>query len=234
MALFGEKYDEQVRVLSIGDFSTELCGGTHVHCVGNIGLCKIVSETGVAAGVRRIEAITGNRALEWVTATDNTLIKLANLLKTNRDSLEDRLAQFLEQARTTEKELARLQSKLASSQGSDLAAQAIVIKGINVLAARLDNVEVKQLRDTLDQLKNKLGTAAIVLATVKEGKVTLVAGVTNDCVAQLKAGELVNYVALQVGGKGGGRAEMAQAGGTDPTKLTEALANVMKWVQEKL
>ncbi len=230
MALFGEKYDEQVRVLSIGDFSTELCGGTHVHYAGDIGLLKIVTETGTAAGVRRIEATSGNAALDWVTNAENTLNKISLLLKTNPDSLEDKLRQLIEQNRSKEKELARLQAKLASSQGDDLASQAVEVKGIKVLAAQLDNVDVKQLRNTLDKLKDKLGTAAIILASVKGDKISLVAGVTKNATDKVKAGELLNHVAKQVGGKGGGRAEMAQGGGNDPSKLTAALQSVMEWV----
>lgn len=230
MALFGEKYDEQVRVLSIGDFSTELCGGTHVHYAGDIGLFKIITETGIAAGVRRIEAITGNAALDWVINTEKTLNQLSVLLKTNPDSLEEKLRQLIEQNRSKEKELSRLQAKLASSQGDDLASQAVEIKGIKVLAAQLDNVDVKQLRNTLDKLKDKLGTAAIILASVKGDKISLVAGVTKNATDKVKAGELLNYVAKQVGGKGGGRAEMAQGGGNNPSKLTAALQSVMEWV----
>jgi len=234
MALFGEKYDEQVRVLSIGDFSTELCGGTHVRQVGDIGLFKIIMETGVAAGVRRIEAVTGTRALDWVTEADHSLNHISSLLKTKRESLADRLSQLLEQNRSFEKEINRLQAKLASSQGSDLASQAIDIKGIKVLAAQLDNVDIKQLRITLDQLKNKLGTAAIVLAMVKDSKISLVAGVTPNTTAKIKAGDLVKQVAQQVGGKGGGRPDMAQGGGNEPAKLKEALESVTGWLENRL
>ena len=234
MALFGEKYDEQVRVLSIGDFSTELCGGTHVRQVGDIGLFKIVMETGVAAGVRRIEAITGTRALDWVTEADHSLNHISSLLKTKRESLVERLSQLLEQNRSFEKEINRLQAKLASSQGSDLASQAVDIKGIKVLAAQLDNIDIKQLRITLDQLKNKLGTAAIVLAMVKGSKISLVAGVTPNATAKIKAGDLVKQVAQQVGGKGGGRPDMAQGGGNDPAKLKAALESVTGWLENRL
>lgn len=235
MALFGEKYDAQVRVLSMGvdNFSVELCGGTHTHYTGDIGLFKIIAETGVAAGVRRIEAITGTRALAWVTEADNNLNYLANSLKTGRDNLIERFTQLLEQNRQTEKELTRLQAKLASTQGSDLINQAVEINGIKLLVAALENIEVKQLRDILDQLKNKLGSGIVVLATVKEDKVSLITGVTADLTKQFKAGELVNYVAQQVGGKGGGRPDMAQAGGTDPSQLTTALASVADWVKNK-
>ena len=230
MALFGEKYDEQVRVLSIGEFSTELCGGTHVNYAGDIGLVKIITETGTAAGVRRIEAITGNSALDWVANAENTLNQLSVLLKTKPDSLEEKLRQLVEQNRSKEKEIARLQAKLASSQGDDLANQAVEIKGIKILAAQLDNVDAKQLRNTLDTLKDKLGTAAIILASVKGEKISLVAGVTKNATDKVKAGELLNHVAKQVGGKGGGRAEMAQGGGTEPSKLTAALQSVKEWV----
>lgn len=232
VALFGEKYTETVRVLSIGDFSTELCGGTHVQRSGDIGLFKIVAETGIAAGVRRIEAITGENALIWVTTLENTLNQLVGLLKTNQESIVERFTQVLEQARQNEKELARLQAKLASSQGDDLTQHAVEIKGIKILTSCLDNVEVKQLRDTLDQLKNKLGTAVIVLATVKEEKISLIAGVTADLTEKIKAGELVNYVAQQVGGKGGGRPDMAQAGGNQPANLANALESVKIWVAD--
>jgi alanyl-tRNA synthetase len=236
MALFGEKYDTQVRVLAMGrdKFSVELCGGIHVKSTGDIGLFKIVAETGVAAGVRRIEAITGDNALTWVMAANNTLNNLAILLKATPQHLETRAQVLLEQVRIQDKELQRLKGKLASSQGSDLTAQAIDIKGIKLLATQLEGVEPKQLRDILDQLKNKLGSAAIVLATVQEHKITLIAGVTTDLTARLQAGALVNHVAKQVGGKGGGRADMAQAGGTEPENLSRALASVPAWVAEKL
>ncbi|MEN8216921.1 MAG: alanine--tRNA ligase [Pseudomonadota bacterium] len=233
MALFGEKYDEQVRVLSIGDFSTELCGGTHVGHAGDIGLFKIVAETGVAAGVRRIEAITGNGALDWVAAAERTISHISGLLKTRRDGLEERLAQLLEQNRTNEKEIARLQAKLASSKGKDLAGQAKEINGIKVLAAHLENVEMKLLRTTLDDLKEKLGTAAVVLATVKGDKILLVAGVTKNAIDKVKAGDLLNHVAKQVGGKGGGRPEIAQGGGNDPSQLAAALLSVTEWVESQ-
>ncbi len=231
MALFGETYSSQVRVLSIGNFSTELCGGTHVRQVGEIGLFKIVMETGIAAGVRRIEAITGTRALDWIAETDKTLNHIGSLLKTNRESLEERLIQLVEQNKNFDKEINRLQTKLANKQGSDLVNQAVEVKGIKVLAALLENVEVKQLRTTLDQLKDKLGTAAIVLATVKGNKISLVAGVTTDTIDKIKAGDLVKHVAKQVGGKGGGRADMAQGGGNDPSKLKEALQSVQKLLE---
>jgi alanyl-tRNA synthetase len=234
MALFGEKYGEEVRVLSIGDFSVELCGGTHVQHAGDIGLFKITAETGIASGVRRIEAVTGEAALQWVRDSEHRLADIAGLLKGSRDDAGERVAQLVEKNRSLEKELQQLKDKLASSQGSDLAGQAVEIDGIKVLAARMDGADARVLRDTLDQLKNKLGSAAVVLATVSGDKVSLVAGVTKDQTARLKAGELVNAVATQVGGKGGGRPDMAQAGGNDPAALDGALASVEGWVREKL
>jgi alanyl-tRNA synthetase len=234
MALFGEKYGEKVRVLSIGEFSTELCGGTHVSRAGDIGLFKLIAEGGVAAGVRRIEAVTGNAALDYVLEKDALQQRLAGLLKTSPDKLENRIAQLLEQARATEKELEKLQAKLASSQGADLAAQAVDVKGIKVLAVSLDGADVKILRETLDRLKNELHSAAIVLAAVNDEKISLVAGVTKDETKKIKAGELVNFVAQQVGGKGGGRPDMAQAGGNNPAALADALAGVAAWVEERV
>ncbi|MCP4701244.1 MAG: alanine--tRNA ligase [Gammaproteobacteria bacterium] len=233
MALFGEKYADQVRVLSIGDFSTELCGGTHVQHAGDIGLCKILSETGVAAGVRRIEAITGIRALDWVVAADADLTEAAGLLKTERNGLKSRLLQMLAQARSAEKELERLRLQQAGRQGSDLASRAVEVKGIKVVAARLENTDAKGLRSAMDRLKSQLDSAAIVLAVVKGKKINLAAGVTSNQTKRLKAGPLVNHVASQVGGKGGGRPDMAQGGGNDPSKLDGALKSVAKWVAEQ-
>jgi alanyl-tRNA synthetase len=234
MALFGEKYGEKVRVLSMGDFSIELCGGTHVAQTGDIGLFKIINETGIAAGVRRIEAVTGQQALKWIDQGEHQLQNIAGLLKTDRGGVEERVAQLLERTRSLEKELERLKGKLASSQGDDLVNQAVNIQGVKVLAAQLEAADPKGLRDTLDQLKNKLGSSAIVLATVKGDKVSLVAGVSKDQTQVIKAGELVNVVAQQVGGKGGGRPDMAQAGGNQPEALPAALASVPDWVREKL
>ncbi|MBU0499637.1 MAG: alanine--tRNA ligase [Gammaproteobacteria bacterium] len=234
MALFGEKYTEHVRVLRMGDFSVELCGGTHVRSVGDIGLFKIVSEQGIASGVRRIEALTGENALTWVEADEEKLIRIADLIKSSRDDLDDKLAQVLDRSRRLEKELDQLKSKLASSQGSDLAGQAIEIDGFKLLAATLDGVDPKALRETLDQLKNKLGSAVILLAAVGDDKVSLIAGVTSDLISRFKAGDLVKAVAEQVGGKGGGRPDMAQAGGNDPAALPGALASVEGWVRERL
>jgi alanyl-tRNA synthetase len=233
MALFGEKYGDSVRVLDIG-FSRELCGGVHVNRTGDIGLFKVVAEGGVAAGIRRIEAVTGENALAWVQQVAGTLNEAAASLKAPPSELTSRIAQVLEQLRTSEREMARLKSKLASSQGDDLAEQAVEVGGIRVLAAALEGADAKTLRETMDKLKDKLKTAAIVLAAVEGGKVTLIAGVTADATARVKAGELVNHVAQQVGGKGGGRPDMAQAGGTDPAALPGALAGVPAWVAQRL
>ena len=234
MALFGEKYGDNVRVLRIGDFSTELCGGTHVERAGDIGLFKILSETGIASGVRRIEAVTGARAIDYIETLEQHLNRLASLLKGSQDDVENRVVQLLDKNRKLEKELEQIKGKMASSAGSELAGSAVDIKGIKVLAALLDGVDPKSLRDTVDQLKNKLGTAAIVLATVQDGKVSLVAGVTKDTMGQIKAGDLVNMVATQVGGKGGGRPDMAQAGGNNPDALPTALQAVPDWVQQQI
>ncbi len=233
MMLFGEKYGETVRVLEIGS-SKELCGGTHVTRTGDIGAFKIVSESGVAAGIRRIEAITGDRALSYLQSLDQQVNTLASLLKASPSDLTARITQLQEHAKTLEKEIERLSSKLAASQGDDLLKQATDLQGIKVLSAQLDMADAKALRETLDQLKNKLKTAVIVLASVQDGKVQLAAGVTSDLISKVKAGELVNHVAQQVGGKGGGKPDMAMAGGTDPNGLTGALQSVNAWVQERL
>ncbi|MGA8004738.1 MAG: alanine--tRNA ligase [Burkholderiales bacterium] len=234
LAFFGDKYGDEVRVLSMGDVSTELCGGTHVARTGDIGLFKIVSESGVAAGIRRVEAVTGEGALEYVQDLERQMSFVEGFYQTTRDKLEERIQTTRERERALEKELARLKSKLASSQGDDLAEQAREVKGAKVLAASLEGADAKTLRETLDKLKGKLKSAAIVLGTVSEGRVSLVAGVTADLTAKLKAGELVNFVAQQVGGKGGGRPDMAQAGGAEPAKLPEALRSVQGWVEQKL
>ena len=235
MALFGEKYGEEVRVLKIGDFSTELCGGIHAERAGDIGFFKIVSETGVAAGVRRVEAVTGAGAVEWVEHSDQLIQTLAERVKSGRDGLDEKIQHVLERSRQLEKELEKLKSKLASAAGSDLASQAVEVGGLKLLVASLDEADPKSLRDLVDQLKNKLGSAAIVLAAAgKDGKVSLIAGVTADQTARLKAGDLVNVVATQVGGKGGGRPDLAQAGGNDPTHLDAALRGVPDWVRQKL
>ena len=234
MALFGEKYGDEVRVLSFGDFSTELCGGTHVRRAGDIGLFKIVSEGGIQAGVRRIEAVTGQGAYEYVTQTDRMLRDVAALVKATRDDVEDKVRQLIERSRKLEKEVAGLKSKLASGQGNDLSSSAVEIGGMKVVATRVDGADAAALRGAIDQLKNKLHSAAIVLGSVQDDKVVLAAGVTEDQVGRVKAGELVNFVAQQVGGRGGGRADFAQAGGNDPSKLDPALAAVADWIQSKL
>jgi alanyl-tRNA synthetase len=234
MMLFGEKYGDEVRVLDIGS-SRELCGGTHVARTGDIGLFRIVSEGGVAAGIRRIEAIAGTVALAYTQREADQLARVAHALKAQPVEVESKLAQLQEQVRALEKEMSRFKQKMAASHGDDLAATAIDVKGVKVLAAQLDGADVKTLRDTLDQLKNKLKSGAIVLAASDgDNKVSLIAGVTADLIARVKAGELVNHVAKQVGGKGGGRPDMAQAGGTDSKALPQALASVREWVAERL
>jgi alanyl-tRNA synthetase len=232
MALFGEKYGEQVRVLDIGS-SCELCGGTHVSRTGDIGLFKITSESGVAAGIRRIEAVTGENALSLLQSLEERMAQAATLIKAPPTELPARLAQIMDNVRAMEKEIARLKSKLAASAGDDLVGQAIDVGGVKVLAVQIDGADVASMRETLDKLKGALKSAAIVLAAVDSGKVTLIAGVTADLIQTLKAGELVNHVALQVGGKGGGRPDMAQAGGTDPSNLPKALASVKAFVEAK-
>jgi alanyl-tRNA synthetase len=235
MALFGEKYDDEVRVLRIGDFSTELCGGTHVSRAGDIGLFKIVSEGGIAAGVRRIEAVTGQGALDWVVRTEQSLRDIAALIKANRDDVDDKVKQLIERNRKLEREGTGLKSKLASGQGGDLSSTAVEIAGVKVVATRIDGADAPALRDAVDQLKSKLRSAAIVLASVQApDKIVLIAGVTQDQIAKVKAGDLVNVVAQKVGGRGGGRPDMAQAGGNDPARLDEALAAVAPWVEATL
>jgi alanyl-tRNA synthetase len=233
MMLFGEKYGDEVRVLDIGS-SRELCGGTHVARTGDIGLFRIVSEGGVAAGVRRVEAIAGTVALAQVQQEADRIARIAGALKAQPQEIEARVAQLLESVKSLEREAAKAKQKAAASQGADLAGSAVDVKGIKVLAAKLEGADVKMLRDTLDQLKNKLKSSAIVLAASEGEKVSLIAGVTQDLIARVKAGELVNFVALQVGGKGGGRPDMAQAGGTNPSGLTAALDSVRGWVEERL
>lgn len=234
MALFGEKYADVVRVIGMGEFSTELCGGTHVSQSGQIGFFKIVAESGVAAGIRRVEAVTGMAAVDYVQQREAQLLEIAHTLKTSPQEVVQKIAQIIDNVRHTEKELNRLKTKFASSQGNDLAGQAQEIHGVKVLTANLDNADARTLRDTLDQLKDKLKTCAIVLSSVDNGKITLIAGVSSDLTGQIKAGELINFVAQQVGGKGGGRPDMAQAGGTEPQHLPAALASVMTWVGNKM
>jgi alanyl-tRNA synthetase len=232
MMLFGEKYGDEVRVLEIGS-SRELCGGTHVARTGDIGLFKITLETGVAAGVRRIEAVCGDIALAQIQASQYLLDTVASEIKSPAPEVAERVVQMLNHVKHLEKEVARLTSKLAAHQGDDLAAQAVEVNGVNVLAARLDTADVNAMRETMDKLKNKLQSAVILLAAVNEGKVSLIAGVTPDLTSRFKAGELVNFIAAQVGGKGGGRADMAQAGGTDAAALPAALASVKTWIEGK-
>jgi len=234
MALFGEKYGDEVRVVGMGEFSTELCGGTHVKRIGDIGLFKIVSEGGVAAGVRRIEAVTGPAALERVQAQEDTLFTLADRLKSPVDDIPAKLAQIQDQVRQLEKELDRLKGKLAASQGDDLINQATDIQGVKVLAVQIEGADAKALRELADKLRDKLGSCAFVLSSVADGKVALLAAASNTVSARVKAGELVNFVAAQVGGKGGGKPDLAMAGGTQPEGLAHALASVKDWVAAKL
>ena len=233
MMLFGEKYGDEVRVLDIGS-SRELCGGTHVQRTGDIGLFKIVAEGGVAAGIRRVEAVTGANALAYLQTLESTVNTVAGTLKATPAELSGRVGQVLDQVRALEKEVAALKGRLASVQGDELVTRAVDVKGLKVLAAMLDGADAKTLRDTMDKLKDKLKTAAIVLATVDGGKVQLAAGVTADSTGRVKAGELVNHVAQQVGGKGGGKPDLAMAGGTDPSRLDAALASVQTWIAERV
>jgi alanyl-tRNA synthetase len=233
MMLFGEKYGDEVRVLDIGS-SREFCGGTHVERTGDIGLFRMYSEGGVAAGVRRVEATTGTSAWTLVNHQLQELGQVAKQVRAQAGGVEKAVAALIEEKKALEKELARMRSKLASGQGADIASQAVEVKGARVLAAAVDGADAKSLREAMDKLKDKLKSAAIVLAAVTGGKVALIAGVTPDLTAKVKAGDLVNFVAQQVGGKGGGRPDMAQAGGTDPAKLPEALASVRGWVEAKL
>ncbi|MBV1912901.1 MAG: alanine--tRNA ligase [Cycloclasticus sp.] len=234
MALFGEKYGDKVRVLKMGNFSTELCGGTHVNRVGDIGLMKILSETGIASGVRRIEAVAGEGALSWVEQGDELLQKITKLVKGKRESTLDKITQIQDKNKVLEKELEQLKGQLAKAASGDLVNQAVQIDGLNVLAANIEGSDGKTLRDLVDQLKDKLGNAAVVLSTVQGDKITLIAGVSKNQTSRIKAGELVNSVALKVGGKGGGRPDMAQAGGDNPSALDAALKSVPSWVEAKL
>ncbi|MGB5395863.1 MAG: alanine--tRNA ligase, partial [Gammaproteobacteria bacterium] len=234
MALFGEKYDSVVRVVSMGDFSTELCGGTHVQRSGDIGFFKIIAESGVAAGVRRIEAVTGEAAVKWAEHKEMQLDAIADAARTSREDVADKVKQLIERLREQDKQLAQLKSKLASQAGNDLTSQAENINGINVLATKLEKVDNKELRTTLDQLKNKLGSAVILLATEEAGKVKLIAGVSKDLTGKIRAGDLVNVAAAEVGGKGGGRADMAQAGGDQPENIGRALEAARSWLKNRL
>ncbi|WP_028300763.1 alanine--tRNA ligase [Oceanospirillum beijerinckii] len=234
MALFGEKYTGEVRVLSMGEFSVELCGGTHAKRTGDIGLVRIVSEGGIASGVRRVEAVSGAEAIAYTQSREAQLSEAAGLLKSKPEQLVERLTASLDRSRALEKELEQLKAKLASAAGSDLASQAVEIAGAKVLAVNVEGADGKSLRDMMDQLKNKLGSCALVLAAVNGDKVALIAGVSKDLTGKVKAGELVNHVATQIGGKGGGRPDMAQAGGNNPAALPGALESVQAWVEEKL
>jgi len=234
MALFGEKYSEDVRVVSMGDFSMELCGGTHVKRTGDIGLFKIISESGVAAGVRRIEAVTGAIALDVIQTQGQQISQIASLLKTDPQGLHARIQHVLEQNKAAEKELEKLKLKLASNTTTDVLSEVYEIKGIKILSTVLQGIEVKALKSMVDEFKNQLGSAIIVLGIAQGDKVSLIVGVTSDLVSKIKAGELVSYVAQQVGGKGGGRPDMAQAGGSQPHNLDSAIASVQAWLQEKL
>jgi alanyl-tRNA synthetase len=234
MALFGEKYANDVRVLTVGNFSKELCGGTHVTRAGDIGLFKIIGESGVAAGIRRIEALTGEGAYEWVLGTEKNLREVAALVRGNRDDAIDKVRELIDRARRLDKELQQLKAKLASGRGTDLTAQAKTVGPAKVLAAEIDGADAKSLRDAVDQLKQRLGSAVVVLGTVQDGKVVLVAGVSDDLTSRIRAGEVVAAVAQHVGGRGGGRADFAQAGGTEPQHLAAALGAVEPWVRERL
>jgi alanyl-tRNA synthetase len=235
MALFGEKYEKDVRVLRIGDFSMELCGGTHVGRSGDIGFFKITSEGGVAAGVRRIEALTGEAAVEYVEQGDALLKDVAGLLRGSREDLREKVRDALDRVRQIEKEVRALKDRLASGQGVDLASGAVDVKGVKVVATKVDGADAGALRNAVDQLKDKLKSAVIVLASVESPtKVVLVAGVTSDQTTRVKAGELVGAIAAQIGGRGGGRPDFAQAGGSNPAALDAALASVPEFVRAKL
>jgi alanyl-tRNA synthetase len=234
MSLFGEKYDSDVRVLSIGDFSMELCGGTHVERAGDIGLFKITGESGVAAGIRRVEALTGRGAYEWVVHTDQVLRDIAAMLRGSREDVDEKVRELIERSRRLEKEVQQLKSKAASGHGGDLSSRAKDVGGVKVLAVQIDGADVRSLREAMDQLKTRLGSSVIVLASVQEGKVVLVAGVSDDLIARMKAGEIAGIVAAKVGGRGGGRADFAQAGGTQPENLGAALAGVESLVRSRL
>jgi len=231
--LFGEKYGETVRVLDIGS-TRELCGGTHVNATGDIGLFKVVAEGGVASGVRRIEAVTGSNALAYLQTLEATVSQAAGALKAPSNELNARLAQVLDQVKALEKEITALKGKVASAQGDELMAQAIDIKGIKFLVAQLEGADAQALRDTMDKLKSKLKSAVVVLTAVDGEKVQIAAGVTADNVGKVKAGELANFVAQQVGGKGGGKPDMAMAGGSNPAALPAAMASVHAWVSERV
>lgn len=234
MALFGEKYGDEVRVLRIGSFSTELCGGIHAERAGDIGLFKIVSETGVASGIRRIEAVTGKGALDWVKSSDRLLLAIAERIKAGRDQIEEKIQQIVDRNRVLEKELERLKGRLASLSGDELVLRATDVAGIKILAVKVDESDPKLLRELVDQLRNKLGRSVVVLGMVSGGKVSLIAGVSKDIMDKIRAGDVVNFVAMQVGGKGGGKPDLAQAGGNNPAQLEVALNGVIDWVTRQI
>ena len=233
MALFGEKYDDEVRVVSIGDYSIELCGGTHVSRAGDIGLFKIVSEGGIAAGVRRIEAVTGEDAVNYVSEQEAQLSEIAALVKGDASNVLEKVAALIEKSKGLEKQVTQLNDKLASAAGASLIESAVDVNGVKLLVANVAGTESKALRGMVDDLKNKMGSGVIALGVANGDKVSLIAGVTKDLVGKVKAGELVNHMAAQVGGKGGGRPDMAQAGGSQPENLDAALQSVNAWVSEK-
>jgi alanyl-tRNA synthetase len=233
MALFGEKYGENVRVLRMGDFSTELCGGTHVHRTGDIGVFKLLSESGVASGVRRIEAVTGQGALDHIADEEHRLAQLARLLGGGVGDAEDKLRQLIDRQKKAERELEQLKSKANAGAASDLAASAQQVGAIKLVVARLENVDAKALRESVDQLKQQLGDAVIVLASITDGRATLIAGVHGSALERIKAGELLGHIAAQIGGKGGGRADLAQGGGEDGPALSAALDGLRAWVAER-
>ncbi len=234
MALFGEKYGDKVRVLSMGSFSKELCGGTHVNRTGDIGLFRITTETGIAAGVRRIEAVAGEAAIKWTIDQNSILQKVAELLRTDTTHAYEKVEQSLKRTKTLEKEIEKLNARLASGKGNDLMTDVKKYGDVSVLITRIDDIDPKALRETVDQLKNKLHSAIVIIATSHDDKVSLIAGVTNDLTAKFKAGDLVNKIAIKVGGKGGGRPDMAQAGGNQPENLNTALAEISKWIETEL
>ena len=234
MALFGEKYDDEVRVVTLGDFSTELCGGVHVDRTGDIGLFKIISESGIAAGVRRIEAVTGEAALNYFAVQEQTLNTIAAIVKTDPVNVASKVEQVILRNKELEKELAQFKQKLASAAGADLVSQAVDYNGVKALIANLEGVEAKSLRGMVDDLKNKMGSGIILLATASDDKVSLIAGVTKDLIGKVKSGELVNVAAQEVGGKGGGRPDMAQAGGSQPENIEAALKAAQSWLKDKL
>ena len=232
--MFGEKYDDEVRVVTLGDFSTELCGGVHVERTGDIGLLKIVSESGISAGVRRIEAVTGEAALNYFEAQEQTLNTIAALVKADAINVSNKVEQVVQRNKQLEKEIEQYKQQLARHAGADLVGQAVDINGVKTLIANLEGVEAKSLRGMVDDLKNKIGSGVILLTTAGEGKVSLIAGVTKDLVGRVKSGELVNIAAQEVGGKGGGRPDMAQAGGSQPENIAAAIEAAQNWLTEKL